>query len=1337
MTAQLESAKADVVVAKVAEWRNRLIDLGFRNTLLYFRNTKHGSLDLTAAEASGLADLEAGKQVTLRVLFRETSAHKDACARARSLSRRINLFAEEQGIDVGRVAFGLIQTVPAQHRGSTAIPALRAPLVLRPVALKARTAAESDYSLELGEEIEFNRVLLYALDSQYGIDVDQIRGRLDQILAETANRDTVVERAFTELARVASAQGIELQLDPAVVLGTFNYEKLAMVEDLATATDLLVSHDLIAALAGDPSAKEALVVAGAEYQAQDINELRPADEFLVHDADSSQHQAVMAALAGQHVHIEGPPGTGKSQTIANIIAGAAAHGKRVLFVAEKRAAIDAVMNRLVNVGLGGLMFDLHSERATKREVARQLAESLDRVSKEPQVEADAVHSRLVASRQLLLNHSQELHARREPWGMSAYEVRARLLDLPEVGVACAFRGQQLRSLDAHVVRLLEEDLKEFIDLGGLKILRQETPWCHTEVRDEQQVEQILVQLDQLAGHTLKRSQLGVDRLLSQTGLAKPDNIIGWQDVLTFLDDVSKTVDTFGPDIFGDNLDTFYLATGDRQQRKRMAPDQKLGWLPRRRLVKQLRQMTQGKIRGKATLHTKLNDVREQRHRWKQLGRPDTEPSRVDGLAQVSDDYQLLRTELAAVALSARRPDLESGSVPEVGDRLEELRADKDMLFRMPRLNRQLEGFGAVGLDAFLKDVAQRNLSAEEAWQAFLRVWLTSLDDEFKLRVPEIGQFVPERQTRAADEFCSTDIQHRELAARRVRRQLARQVRQASDAYPEQTRILRQQASRKSRHMSTRKLVEQTSDVLLALRPCWAMSPLVVSRMLPAEQLFDLVIFDEASQIRPHDAITSIMRGARVVVAGDEKQLPPTDFFQKVLESDEDEDVEDSLSDYESILTALRPLLPIAKMLTWHYRSADERLIAFSNREIYKDKLVTFPGSTKESPVSLVRVDGRASPGQDGSSPEEVAKVVELVIDHARSQPTETLGVIALNVKHQARIERALSQARQEHPEVDEFFAEDIEPSRRFFVKNLESVQGDERDAIILSVGIARDAAGRISGNSFGPLNREGTERRVNVAVTRAKQRMTVVASFSAADLAPTAKNGTALLRLYLDFAERHGRIEEVGAPTDVALNGFERAIYDALKARGVPVHPQWGVSDYCIDFALAHRDQPGRMILAVEADGHRYHSSASARDRDRLRQAHLEKLGWQFHRLWSSAWFHDPQVETDKILAAWRQAMTEADTAPSPTPTPDPAPPQVAHRGPRPNVMAGLKTHEYSDRQLVEICSWLMTDGLQLDKEQRLVQAMTELGFRRRGTRITERLMKAIEIAQRLADQEE
>ncbi|WP_432849125.1 AAA domain-containing protein [Amycolatopsis sp. CA-161197] len=1343
MTAQIDPQRLELVAAQADKWRNRLTDVSHNNTMVVFKNTKTGSLDLTTAEPDALATVTGGSKLTLRALFPEPERHRAACTSAQSLARRILLFEEEQGVEVGRIAMGFVVTDPQQHKGSKPVPTLRAPLLLRPMTLKPRTSAESDFTVEPGEDVEINPVLLYVLDEHYGITIpENFAAHVENVLTSGAGHGEQVEAVFGELAAVAAAQNVKLTLQNDVVLGTFNYVKLPMVEDLANATELLASHDLVAAIAGYQPAAAELAGAASGFAPQSVDQLQPADEFLVQDADSSQHRAIMTALAGQHLFIEGPPGTGKSQTIANIIAGAAAIGKKVLFVAEKRAAIEAVLNRLADVQLGGLVLDLHQQKISKRDVAKQLSDSLEAVTKQPPVDAEPLHGRLSGARQRLLDQSRELHAVREPWGLSAYEVRDRLLSLPPGDrLPGAFRGAQLQALNATVVRKLEQELRDFVELGGPRLVRRETPWCNAEVRTTDDARRVLAELDQLADKTLKRGQDGMHALLSQTGLMPPRDIAGWQDVLELLDQVSSSVHAFGPDIFGTHLDAFCYATADRATRARYP--QQLPWKQRRALVKQIRAMSTQHVTKRPELHAQLMRIAGQRDQWQALGGRHTQPAHVTGLDQMMKDYAELRRQLAAVALSARRPDLENGPAPQIEQRLGELRADQDTLFRMPTLIALQDRFRQLGLGPLVEGIAARKLDADGAWAAFTRIWLASIEDELKLTVPELAQFVADRQTRAAEEFRSQDVEHRVTSAARVRRAVARQVKEAKEQHPEQASVLKKQASLKTRHMPTRKLVEQASDVLLALRPCWAMSPLVVSRMLPAARLFDLVVFDEASQIRPHDAITSIMRGHRLVVAGDEKQLPPSAFFDRaVTDDEEDEDFSGELSDFESILTALRPVVPNTEMLSWHYRSADERLIAFSNREIYRNGLVTFPGAHQESPVTLEVVHGEASPGQNGSAPAEVARVVELVLEHARLRPDESLGVITPGMKHQARVERALREARRDHPELEEFFSGEVELGRRFFVKNLENVQGDERDAIILSVGVARDAAGKINYTAFGILNQQGSERRLNVAVTRAKRRMTVVASFTAADLRPSERvTGTELLRRYLDFAERRGSIDVVGRHVAGELNGFERAIDVALKGRGVPVHAQWGFSDYRIDFALAHRDDPGRMVLAVEADGHKYHSSHSARDRDRLRQTHLETLGWRFHRLWSSAWFADPVGETDRIVAAWEKAMADADAEPAVVEQIVPAAPVVAAvpvaRGPRPDVPAGLKIQEYTQRQLIGICRWLMSDGLLLDHDDRLQQVMTELGFRRRGSLIVERLSRAIEIAQQLADKEE
>ncbi|HKR70718.1 MAG TPA: AAA domain-containing protein, partial [Streptosporangiaceae bacterium] len=403
---------------------------------------------------------------------------------------------------------------------------------------------------------------------------------------------------------------------------------------------------------------------------------------------------------------------------------------------------------------------------------------------------------------------------------------------------------------------------------------------------------------------------------------------------------------------------------------------------------------------------------------------------------------------------------------------------------------------------------------------------------------------------------------------------------------------------------------------------------------------------------------SIMRGHQIVVAGDDRQLPPTNFFRQVGDGEDDfADDEELVSfgaGFESVLDALRPLLPTWP-LAWHYRSRDERLVAFSNAHIYGGALTTFPGVARDDCLRHVVVQQTPEPGQEVSVTAEVEKVVELILEHARTRPHQSLGVIALGIKHAERIDTALRHALAHRPELEFFFADDqAEP---FFVKNLERVQGDERDAIILSIGYGKHPDGRMR-YQWGPLLRDGGERRLNVAATRAKHNLTLVSSFSSQDVDPDrlTKAGAKLLADYLEYAGSGGT--SAATSGSGVLNPFEADVRDRLAAAGITVVPQFGVGGYRVDFAATHPDDADRMLLAIEADGTSYRQSGSVRDRDRLRGEHLQRLGWRFHRIWSTNWFRDPDAEITKLQKAYEDAALDAKLAePEPEPVPASEPP--------------------------------------------------------------------------------
>ena len=536
-----------------------------------------------------------------------------------------------------------------------------------------------------------------------------------------------------------------------------------------------------------------------------------------------------------------------------------------------------------------------------------------------------------------------------------------------------------------------------------------------------------------------------------------------------------------------------------------------------------------------------------------------------------------------------------------------------------------------------------------------------------------------------------------------------------------------------------------------------MSPLVVSQLLPPLRYFDVVIFDEASQITPADAVTSILRGRQLVVAGDDKQLPPTAFFVSGSTEDDSDQAEPDTpaplmagtAGFESILDALGSVLRFRQLL-WHYRSRDERLIAFSNAHIYDRTLITFPGISRGRVLRYVPVAWQ--PGADTNSPgPEVDASVDLILEHARKRSEESLGVITMGIKHRDRIEERLRQRLRDYPELAdelaEFFAENREEP--FFVKNLERVQGDERDAIILSIGYGKDARGGLP-YRFGPLLTEGGERRLNVAVTRAKNRITLVSSFSSRDMDPerSTAEGVKLLRQYLQYVESDGSNLGDTVLDKPALNPFEVDVRDTLLRHGLKLTAQYGTSGYWIDFAVQHPTQPGRYVLAIECDGATYHSSRSARDRDRLRQEQLERQGWRFHRIWSAEWFDDKQACAEKAIAAYHAAVRAADEGEQATLVRDdeeepgtllqtgyeaalsratPAPPAPGQRiGPRPWITRGQLIEAYSDAELLRLAQWIRSDDILRTQDELLQEMMRELGFQRRGKNVVARLTAAI-----------
>jgi len=1324
-----DSPRMQAVARAVKAWTDQLIDRSARNNLLFFRDQRKGTLDLTKAPAKPVFDILGGRSRQLAQLFpADEDALADAAARARTIHNKAQAIYEERGIHTLYLACGLA-TWDNQH--GTAEPA--APVLLAPASLAARGAAQQNFDLQVTGELEVNPTLLNALAAEFDVECDP-----EELLASAGMEGAIdtpeeLEIAYawlTEQARRVPG----FSVIPKTVLGNFSYAKLPMVRDLQGCVEALAQHDLIAALAGDAEARHAVRDRRVDVDPTLPDHTPPADEFLVLDADSSQNYAINKVLGGQDLVIKGPPGTGKSQTISNLISCLVARGRTVLFVAEKRAAIDAVLKRLEQVGLHDLVLDLHGGVSSKRQVAQSLAQALHTNATIAEPELLHEHQRLEARRLELNAWKAALHEKRAPWGPSLFAAEERLLGLgEEAETDVRLRGQKLHALTADRLERSREELREFVGLGGLQA-GSASPWGGSPITTREQIQRALDLVDDLALRTFAPLLDRLEWASASLGMQAPDSVHGWADRLLLWSGSRDTLEHFEADLFDEDLLPLVerlAPLGDGVGARMSAA---LGDGDYRAAHKRARALQRDGVKlRKARLLDALRAACDQQNQWHAAGAEGTPrpPEELDNL--LADHAVITRAldELSGLAGT----DVAAGSRPTVVDRLHALRGDAATLGRLPDLHRLRTALDAAGLMELIDELATWNPDVGGALDTFEYCLMASIVDDIRLSDRRVGGFDGHQHSNTVEDFQHADRRHIATTAQRVRRLAAERAHHVGDQQPDQATLVKLESAKKSRHLPVRETFNTAPDVMTSIKPCWVMSPLVVSQVLPNDRpYFDVVIFDEASQVRPAEAIPAIARGRRLVVAGDDKQLPPTDFFSgPVIATDGDDDGATLAAigtSFESVLDVLEFLVE-PRMLEWHYRSADERLIAFSNAHLYSKALLTFPGVS--GPECLRHVHVAWTPGQaDGedSSNAEVLKVVELILEHAVERPDQNLGVIAMGIKHAERIDGALRNALRDRSDLDEFF--DETHPERFFIKNLERVQGDERDAIILTVGYTKTAEGRMR-YAFGPLNEEGGERRLNVAVTRARRRMTAVSSFSSAEMDPgRTKRGGDLLRLYLAYAESCGETLDRQAAEAPELNAFELDIRDALEKAGVPLICQHGVGRYRLDFAAKHPDQPGRLVLAIEADGASYHSGETARDRDRLRQEQLERLGWRFHRIWSQDWFTDRKREIDKAVAAYHAAVGASDDSTATAPTPAvPSPPPVAargkERGPRPNLYSCGQIDEYTDRDLKAMVRWIEADTLLRSRADLISEVMAELGFERRGKKIVSRIGNAID----------
>ncbi|WP_026939012.1 DUF3320 domain-containing protein [Holophaga foetida] len=1362
-------------IGRWQRWKDRLLDLSLRNRLLNFKPVGASALALEIPDLARFEDLLADSKVfellprppqdsrdarDLRLLAQREDAEVwkaqrlvdlkgctlhssltpgDFLKRAKDLETLARTDLEEGGICTVFAAVGLLRWF------EPGVPKERfAPLLLYPIQILFNRQLRRVCIQRLAEDPTPNVTLIEKMRRDFSVDLSF----LASLEGDSSGLDMLqmLRQSREAIQRIPGWEVLEQ-----VHLGHFTFAKFLMWKDLEDNAEILLKNPIIQHLAQDGAGT---LANQPEAPTVETLESQPPGQFpCVVDADSTQLSAVASALEGRSFVIQGPPGTGKSQTIANIIACALANSRSVLFVSEKRAALEVVHSRLRQAGLEDFCLELHSNKANRKEVMESLQKALERGRQLPLQDWEAREADLKEHRDGLNTYVAALH-RIQPIGFSLFEGSARAYELRH-HPAIPLHLKEIEALNREGFRHILRDVEEFAHRAEALGSPQASCWQGTDpgawthsgqemVREQISSTRKVLEVLNAALSSLKMD-LKLDLLLAPEALEALLRIMkaltdapmpevaltqeGWKPIQEELEqflDARRSLNLRA----GALGERWIPALGEQDLSSALATYQQhantvplLRWLflwgasaPLKKLAKNGLPDPQVVVRDlveAAAIQKERLRLDAEGKALERLLRPapmeqlETMQAKVKDLHQASALLQLhaqgvsaqqwvealwklpperLQTHSTALSVAFKAFSAEEGNLlASLGcqqgkepwgwteaNHLDRLKA------KLPAWEQGLQGFKAW---CFYREAArtliaqgmpqipeatipplQLALAVErtllEAWSAAIR------DQETPLRVFEGGH-----HHRKVSRFRELDRQWIQLSRAFVIRQLEGRLPLAGAGISENSEmgILMREIKKKARHMAIRKLLQAIPTLLGRLKPCLLMSPLSVAQYLPAEgKPFDLLVFDEASQITTHDAIGALARGGQVIIVGDSKQLPPTSFFSRNLDEEGTADDND-VTELESILDEAAAKQFPQQLLGWHYRSRHHALIDFSNRHYYDNRLHVFPAAARKvedlgvawHPVAdgMYFGSGCAIRSQERTNPQEARCLVEHLVETLRRTSPEqrTFGIVTFSMTQQRLIQELLDDKRAEFPEIEPHF-QGLEP---VFIKNLENVQGDERDEILFSIGYAKDQRGKLRMH-FGPLSVAGGERRLNVAITRARCQLRVFSTltYDQIDLSRTSARGAEHLRAFLQYAAQQGATGSKDRPIVKFSSAFEQEIARAVEAMGYEVHTQVGCGGYRIDLAVVDPDAPGRYFLGIECDGPAYHSAIAARDRDRLRPQVLEGLGWQLHRIWSPEWSSASEHELQRL----REALTTARALKPPVVAPKeqaPVPPEA------------------------------------------------------------------------------
>ncbi|WP_302015855.1 DUF3320 domain-containing protein [uncultured Akkermansia sp.] len=1342
----------DTEVTKQKVWERKLLDLSLRNNLLNIRLTK-STLQLISVHLplledaladgeeftilpkprdwdNGLMDagiyqtvhqtdpmIELVKQELTQRRLRSYLTETELVKALTHLYRTSRLSLEENGANTLYLALGLLKWYETPQ---SELPRF-APLLLLPVEMVRKSAQKGYVIRSRDEEVMMNITLLEMLRQDFGISI----GGLETLPKDESGVD--VKLVFNTIRKgIMNQKG--WNVEEISILGIFSFSKFVMWNDIHHHADKLCENRIV----------KSLISGRVEWEVEEERqfdldkEFKPADLVLPISADSFQKEAVCQAAANQSFILHGPPGTGKSQTITNIIADSLFRGKKVLFVAEKMAALSVVQKRLSDIGLAPFCLELHSNKATKSSILEQLKATTEVVRRKSPENYAAESERLHALRSELGQYVEELH-RKQRSGLSLYDALFGYSMTADYDSGFEFSREVIEGLtemDINQWRDLVEQLQAAASLCGClsgHSLREIQTGDYSLLLKSEVKDLLSRQIELL--HSLQAAVADVTDLLGDRAMCASFAQFEYlQGIAAFL--LEGPLLSYGllqADALSDTVEEIRMIIAHGRCRDRMREEllaefgkgilevdadgllvewnvSRTKWfLPRylmeRKIGKTLRVHELNGELAKERIPSLLKAIISYQTEKQWIGSRSGKYAAVAGVLwedwdrleqacaaalQLSEklfsfsgdivlaarlrksfayqlaegmeaflslhrekltSYQILFRELvetetllaAKLGISYPSEQWIGSGLEMAGRHLEHLESLRDWC----NWNRISQCAGEAGLGAFVEHISLHEVNGITGTfdRALYQGVINATIDAQPVLAHFNGALFEDKIRKFRELAAQFEKLTREELVARLASNIPSFAREAS--HSSEVGILQRNIRSRGKGTSIRKLFDLIPSLLMRLNPCMLMSPMSVAQYMDADNIkFDLVIFDEASQMPTCEAVGAIARGNQAIIVGDPKQMPPTSFFASNRVDEDHLDQED----LESILDDCLALSLPSRHLLWHYRSKHESLIAFSNSQYYDNKLLTFPSPDDiRSKVTYQAVEGFYDKGRTRQNRAEAEAVIREILIRLsdRELSKRSMGVVTFSSVQQTLIEDLLNEAFSKNPHLETVALESSEP---LFVKNLENVQGDERDVILFSVGYGPDEEGKVSLN-FGPLNREEGWRRLNVAVSRARYEMKIFSTLRAdqIDLARTSSEGVAGLKAFLEYAEKGKNIMAGGSGRHTFKGkSLVDVMADRIREQGYEVHTHIGCSGYRVDMGVVHPERKSEYLLGILCDGENYREAKTVRDREVIQQDVLRLLGWRLHRVWTMDWMENAEKVLSGIMGAINDAVMKS-----------------------------------------------------------------------------------------------